>query len=450
MARVLYALARIQAVPRLLTKRITRMARVLAWLAPCTIALQCSTFPTIDSGQCGNGVIEGGEDCDTFPRFGRVCRAPGASGACRLDCSPHSDGSRDRCPVGTGCGNDGICRRATGQFTLASSFEVGAVAALGSGDFDGDGRGDVLSREPTDTILQSRFRLHYFDDNARLVETLPFAPCILVTFSLDGSIVNASAITFSVGTYTSQGGNDALALGTDDFSSQWSFWHVPGLDRRDPTPIRLAGELPLGAFPIQGPASQRALSASNASADLDGDGLDESIWMLPSLAGDSCVVAVLNVDAVAQRLLSRSLLLEGKPCLDARLAARDMDGDGARDLVLLTDRDSSQQSLQVLWNDGAGTFSLSATTTLTAPTAARIRDFTVLGEPRTRLVFATSTGLYSALSSEQGRGFDAPLQLQVLSSGEAVTAADVNGDGVDDLVLTDARGLTVLRAELSP
>jgi hypothetical protein len=281
-------------------------------------------------------------------------------------------------------------------------------------------------------------------------DRLPFAPCALVSFSLDGSIVNALAISFSSGRFTADGSNDVLALASGDFPTHWSFWLVPGIDGGDPTPIPLEGDLPLGAFPVQGPQSHRVLQASSASADLNHDGVDESIWLLPTLLGDSCVVGVMAVDETKRRIVPDGFVLQGQPCGDAQVAARDIDRDGAVDLVVLTDRSSPRQLLEVFWNDGAGGFSAAAGTPLFAPADAPVRAFAVLDGQPAQLVFTTGTGLYSARTDQTGRAFEAPVQLLALDEAEAVTVADVNGDGIADLVVADARGLTVLRAALAP
>jgi len=71
-------------------------AGLLALLA--LLGAGCTDFPNIPSGECGNGVIEPGEDCDTFALgAGSACRAKGMVGECHLDCAVH-DGHAPRCP----------------------------------------------------------------------------------------------------------------------------------------------------------------------------------------------------------------------------------------------------------------------------------------------------------------------------------------------------------------
>lgn len=153
-----------------------------AWAGIALVILQlaaCVRLPEIGEDECGNGVIEPPEDCDTFGvEGGALCRPNGAIGQCHLDCSP-SGGGRDGCPSGWGCDLAGICRRPTGGFTPPREFEVGTAAVLASGDFDGDGRADVLSAEPLDVFGVTRIKFHYFDEQGELADTRPFPHLLL-------------------------------------------------------------------------------------------------------------------------------------------------------------------------------------------------------------------------------------------------------------------------------
>src|SRR5262245_60201846 len=90
----------------------------------CLLALLalsgCATLEPLTPGACGNGVIDDAtEDCDTFPEKagadGHRCREPGSVGACHFACGTE-DGVTLQCPAGYGCGEDAICRRASGSF----------------------------------------------------------------------------------------------------------------------------------------------------------------------------------------------------------------------------------------------------------------------------------------------------------------------------------------------
>lgn len=139
----------------------------------------CARLPDIGDDECGNGVIEPPEDCDSFGIDGGApCRPKGDVGECHLDCSPTGAG-HDACPLGWGCDLGGICRRPTGEYTPPREFEVGTAALLASADFDGDGRADVLSSEPLDPFGVTRIKFHYFDEEGELSDTRPFPRLLL-------------------------------------------------------------------------------------------------------------------------------------------------------------------------------------------------------------------------------------------------------------------------------
>ncbi len=133
---------------------------VAALVSLCGVS-SCRTLPTIDKGVCGNGVVEPavGEDCDGFAPAGSLCRPTGAINACRYDCSLQSDGTRPRCPEGMGCGEDGVCRWASGGFGKPSTLPA-VPYDLGVADFDQDGRKDLWVTEGTRAVV------HYFGDGA--------------------------------------------------------------------------------------------------------------------------------------------------------------------------------------------------------------------------------------------------------------------------------------------
>jgi len=149
--------------------------RVAGTIVLCLSA--CIRLPEIGADECGNGVIEPPEDCDSFGvDGGALCRPKGSVGECHLDCS---GAGRAACPSGWGCDLGGICRRPTGELASPREFEVGTAAVLSSADFDGDGRMDVMSSEPLDEFGVTRIKFHYFDERGELSDTRPFPHLIL-------------------------------------------------------------------------------------------------------------------------------------------------------------------------------------------------------------------------------------------------------------------------------
>lgn len=123
------------------------MRRVFApWIALLGLAA-CADLHTLPRDQCGNGIIEAGEDCDGAPIEGHACNA-----ACRLPC-----GAESTCPPAWGCGNDGLCRQPSDAFTPFGAALGLAADSLTLADFDADGRSDVLA------VRGSTFTVAYLD-----------------------------------------------------------------------------------------------------------------------------------------------------------------------------------------------------------------------------------------------------------------------------------------------
>jgi len=124
----------------------------------------CATLPDVPAGQCGNGIVDPGEECDTFASSGARCRSEDEVFACRFDCVKTADGKQPACPAGFVCGEaEGICQRPTGQFgDAAFSFEANAGHMV-LGDFDGDGRKDLVASSRPDNAALTTSRVFFFD-----------------------------------------------------------------------------------------------------------------------------------------------------------------------------------------------------------------------------------------------------------------------------------------------
>lgn len=137
--------------------------RAVATLALVALGVGCRDLPAIPSGQCGNGVLEAGEECDSFGRDGFACLPPGTVGSCHLQCGDASPGAAPGCPSGFGCDADRVCRRATGTFEFGPAAVSGDYQAVLTGDFDGDGRADVVGLGAEDSLGARHFDVSYFD-----------------------------------------------------------------------------------------------------------------------------------------------------------------------------------------------------------------------------------------------------------------------------------------------
>lgn len=122
----------------------------------------CDGLSPLERNQCGNGIVEAGEDCDGAGIGDSACSA-----TCRISCT-----AEGACPPGWGCGADTICRQPSGALEPFG----GAVALPGErlslADFDGDGRSDLLAMQG------STFTVAYLDSQGLLpgTTTLAFTP----------------------------------------------------------------------------------------------------------------------------------------------------------------------------------------------------------------------------------------------------------------------------------
>lgn len=139
-----------------------RRSFLLLALLPLLVTPACLELQTLEQGVCGNGVVDSGEDanglptgedCDGHAQGDFSCRPPTGTWPCSFNCF------EGKCPVGYGCGTDDVCRRPVPTFGLAP-FTHGPSQAqeLYSGDFDADGRTDILGVEP------GRARINFVGD----------------------------------------------------------------------------------------------------------------------------------------------------------------------------------------------------------------------------------------------------------------------------------------------
>jgi hypothetical protein len=186
------------------------------------LLLDCASLDKLTPDTCGNGVVDPKtEDCDTFPNDPKDtvharCGAP-ADGelACHLRCGLQTDGNNLACPDGWGCDTKQICRQPTGLFDDALGAVSGGARQLDIGDFDGDGRRDLVASGLRDRSA-SRLRVHYFDDAGGLaqVAVLPAAAVAPAVFDHDHN------------------GRDAIAFGLVDAKGGGSLGVVSGLADR--------------------------------------------------------------------------------------------------------------------------------------------------------------------------------------------------------------------------
>ncbi len=105
----------------------------------------CKDLSSFTLGVCGNSVLERGEDCEPNDKNSDAtkagyCAPKGDPNECHYVCKAGVG-----CPEHERCGVDGVCRAAGLTFTQASAPVPAKAVAIHVGDFDGDGRADVLA-----------------------------------------------------------------------------------------------------------------------------------------------------------------------------------------------------------------------------------------------------------------------------------------------------------------
>jgi hypothetical protein len=219
-------------------------------------------------------------------------------------------------------------------------------------------------------------------------------------------------------------------------------WGVPstGDAQLDPSALaRAAQPLPL-AMPAATLDPRRFDVPLGAAVDLDGDGTDEVVLLAPpdaTVDGRRGALLVVRVGADAEMPASQDIgaALKGtKPVWT--LHAADVDGDGRKDVLLLLTDSIDHWVVRVLFNRGDGTLDVGRAVDVVLPDEDVPLDVaTIRTDPNTTrraLAIGGAAGVY--LLPWTGSSFGAA---QNLSSAGATTiaAGDVDGDGVEDLVV---------------
>jgi hypothetical protein len=291
-------------------------------------------------------------------------------------------------------------------------------------------------------------------------DRLPFAPRALVSFGYDGNLSQASALTLAVGALTKKGQNDGLALGLEVYPDEHGepqvrlqFWLLEDMGVTDVPPRRVS---PKAFPPERRPAvlegAETTISTATVAGDFDGDGRDESVWVMPEGDDAGCVLAHYVVDAAGPTITETHALHFTEPCPAPAVETADLDRDGALDLLLsIGDESVAPRQLQLLWNDGAGRFSVDNRTLVDLP--GSVRGFHAyagrsLDDPA-RLAVVTDLALYRVTTPlGAARRYESVTELLPLLDGLSVVVTDHNGDDLPDMVASDQRGIFLLEAQL--
>jgi sugar lactone lactonase YvrE len=212
-----------------------------------------------------------------------------------------------------------------------------------------------------------------------------------------------------------------------------------------------------GTTPLQPGPCANALASQPAGAiiaDVNGDGIPDVIVFASSYSGPGTGLST-EPGAVLVYLGTGGGNLNPVPIVTSgfnagfdSLTSGDVNNDGMLDLVVTS---QIQQTVTVLLGHGDGTFSVSQSIPVTAPSHSVIADFNQDGHPdivTTNYLIAGQAALNSIslmLGSADGT-FASPLVLSYptsLNSPSTLLAADLNGDGLPDLAVVSANGVSI-------
>lgn len=401
-------------------------------------------------GECGNRVVEDGEECDG---------GPGCSDACHITCDADSS-----CPAGYGCDvSAGFCRMPSGRFQV-QTLPAESFQQLTASDFDLDHRADLLA--VSDAGLST---VTFFDDAGAVVKTvsLPVAssaaagdvtgdrfPDVLLGGSSATVFRSTGARGFSplIGALRQVAGGAKLLTTDIDCDGQKDFLLLGGdralgdaaLSRLRPSgELELLGQVDTSAtqLSLMETASDSDPAAARYDFELTASGAFESPWL-----GVTCGMLALPVpgqpavdvygapDAGTLQKLSRvsyERSFDGSETssLATHVLLADIDGDARADLLV-----SSAFEQWVAHGRGDGTFSSDAGVSAAGDALA------------TSLAYGSEVLAVGELDAEPGVdlfnadfAFDAQYYL-------GARALDLSGDSVLDVAAVgDLRRVDVFR-----
>jgi hypothetical protein len=316
-------------------------------------------------------------------------------------------------------------------------------------------------------------------------ERLPLAPYALVTFSSDSRLDNSAALALVPGSFSKPGGQDVVVFGSVEqeplgeggaggasgggdaggaggaAENGWTQWFVPELASAAEPPIRLEMEVPPGTQPITSDSDTSRLSVSGAALDLDRDGRDEVLWLLPENDQLGCVLLVYDIeyDARAEKGTAheRQDMHFAEPCTAPELRVLPVGNDGQSALAALF---GSPAKLRLFWNDGSGQLSVEQSFVVPIPEGEPVRAF-ALSPDEERLAVLTPRSLWvvrnrTAPSTDPSRmSMTPPLWDRVvrvasanLQNGRGVAVLDPNQDDVPSIAVADDEGIRLFEAKL--
>jgi hypothetical protein len=333
----------------------------------------CTAVPRLDSGVCGNRIVEANEDCDGYSGMGpgTACGAPGTSNECSFVCDVAGGVV---CPEGWGCGQDGRCRQPLGRFDADGRAPIRFPAeSLAIGDLDGDGYPDLVGTQGS--LLSVRFGSETGEFSAKVDVPVP-QPVGPLTFALldDDSLLDVilpisgglvpllgredrgleTVAYSSLDLRTARFGVRALVLDAypDDQNSELLAIVSAGMRFFD-NPTDAYVKEPLGDRPLSD------LVDDLATGDVDGDGSEEFVI---AFTGDRtvhlCRGTMSGNDERTLQPICYDTLAVAADLHRGGTRLTDVDGDGHLDLLAAVSPGTggAEVAVQVAHNRRDGTF----------------------------------------------------------------------------------------------
>lgn len=410
-------------------------------------AAGCTDFSEVLAGQCGNYVLEPGEDCDDPNSLGDgTCGAVGTANACTLVCTDDAS-----CPLGWGCGGDGRCRSATGTFEVAAGspwrFDVETMAA---GDIDGDGNVDLVGHQRDEVQIRFGAADGTFASELRVVTQQPTGEVTFADF--DGDALLDVVVPIQDGLFVLRGSEErtlepiayaptvlgivSMALVPLESFPQNLVTEVLAIDF-DNDLLAFVGSS-AGPFELPAPIAPPDLVRPLPVASLyeaRGEQLalaprgSPEVWIIGASGGIEPPTNTLSPD-----LISTIFLPPGAAVAEGAAFA-DFDGDGALD-VLISARDGLDElRVAVALNLGASEFSTATFMPIFDRDAPRPRWFLAAGDLNgdgaADYVYPDGILIRS--------GFASPVFTTTVAPVDApwsdAAIGDFNGDGMNDVAV---------------
>ncbi|MBS1531118.1 MAG: VCBS repeat-containing protein [Bacteroidetes bacterium] len=306
----------------------------------------------------------------------------------------------------------------------------GNVSKVVIQDIDGDGKPDIVATAGTISILKN---------NAQA--GLAFSAATFTQISLP---FQASGAVLAVGDVDNDGKPDIIAA-LPDPSPSFAI-HMAVLKNTSQP-----GQLSASSFSEAATAPFEGGNASFYIADLDGDGKPD---IVATDYAYNTITFFRNIGSIGSPSFSAVTMDIGQGSTD--VAVTDIDQDGKPDLLVTT---YTNKLLIYKNNSTPGTLNSSSFSLLTTmatgatPFSIKIADMDGDGKPDILITNSKSTtitilrNIYSK-NDPSGSFFDIPIQIDIGAGPDYIQAADLNGDGLPDLVATtESSGLFIARDE---